>query len=179
MPTENSAVHPMEKSSGSFMALTAAPQSKALPDSAVTDGGSAAGVASQTQTYMDRVRNYVPVEVIGFFIFVNAMVAQDTNDPSSKMANDFVAIASIVVSLVAVFVIARMANAKAKTETWVVQASVSACAFLVWAYAVGAQAVSVLDITQEPVIAAFLLATFSLFSGLIVPVKRKSPAPTA
>jgi len=172
MPTENSAIHPLQKASGSLLTLTAAPQKKALSDTVVESAQSSERVESQTQTYMDRIRNYVPVEVIGFFIFVNAMIKDDGDGKTLTGADSFVAIGSVVVALAAACIFARMANEKADTKVWIVQAMTSSVAFLVWAYAIGAEAVKVIKIPQEPVIAAFLLATFSLFSGLIVPLKK-------
>ena len=89
------------------------------------------------------------------------------------MADNFVAVASAVVAVAAVVIFAKMANAKASTQVWVVQSVVSCVAFFVWAYAIGAEVFTVLELPQSPVISGFLLATFTLFSGLIVPVNKK------
>lgn len=169
MVIANAAIVPAEKSSGPMFQLTAMPTSP-IKDKVVEKGSTEEGVEKQAQTYMERIRNYIPVEVIGFFIFCNALVTQD----SGKVADEFVAVASVVVALVAVVIFTKMANAKASTEIWAVQSFVSGIAFLVWAYAINAEAFTVLHWPQSPVISGFLLATFTLFSGLVVPVKRKS-----
>lgn len=125
--------------------------------------------------YLDRVRAYVPVEVIAFFIFVNALVDSEKVakfvDLKSLTNDQGIALAGLVVGALATIVYARMAATANKTTVWGVQAAISLVAFLVWAYAMGAQAFVVLGMASVPAVAGFLLATFTMISGFIVPVK--------
>ena len=68
MPTANAAIVPAQKSSGPMVMLTAMPTSL-IKDQVVVDGSKDAAVGAKVQSYMDRIRAYIPVEVIGSSFF--------------------------------------------------------------------------------------------------------------
>lgn len=186
MTSANQAVAPALRAAGPFMMLTAAPVSK-------TGTVESTGTPTKdAQGYIDRVRNYIPLEVIAFFIFANSMVSGDDGQVGSLWgqgddggltmtlanfgSNEFVALASFVVALIGTVIYVKMATDKAGSQTWKLHAAMSCLAFAVWAYALKAEAWDVLGIPIEPSISGFLLGTFTLFSGLIVPVRKDATA---
>ncbi|WGW05514.1 hypothetical protein [Tropicibacter oceani] len=175
MANATRAITPERQTSGPLMRLTAAPINRNLQDV-----HKAARDANSTQTYIDRVRNYIPLEVIAFFIFCNAMIdngeAPQLLWSGSASPDDFVAVATVLVSLVGVVIYVKTAAERADTGTWKLHAVVSCLAFLVWAYAIGAEALPVLGIPQVPSVSGLLLGTFTLFSGLVVPVRKDDAA---
>ncbi len=168
-------VQPKGSSRGSFTLSTAA-----VP--ATDDSKKAA------ENYLERVRAYIPVEVLAFFIFANSLVgelvapgrptAQVGGDQSAVQAsapmwtsNEWVALAALAIGAVGTIIYARIAARANRGAVWGVQATLSLIAFLIWTYAIGAKAYLVLDIDVVPAVAGLLLATFTLFSGLVVPLK--------
>ena len=149
------------------------------------------------QSFIDRVRAYVPLEVLAFFIFVNSMIGDDqTLTPEQMRAagyekpwptlwsnsppltpDDYVALATLAVGILATIIFVRTSSAADGRQTWRVQAVVSVLAFLVWGYAIRAEAYYVLDVPFAASVSGFLLGTFTLFSGLIVPVEPDSAPP--
>ena len=141
------------------------------------------------ENYLERVRAYIPVEVLAFFIFANSLAGAvfAPGEPTSQVggsasspphqvltADGWVALAALAIGAVATVIFARIA-AKAKNgPVWGVQASLALAAFLIWTYAMGAKGYEVLHIPVIPVVSGFLLATFTLFSGLVVPLKGES-----
>lgn len=166
-------VAPQERESG-FVTLSTGTVGSAKPEDA--------------KNYLDRVRAYVPLEVVAFFIFANSLVLGRVlqNEVAIKgkpavlvtTVDGYVAIATLVIGAVATLVYANLAAKTAGRDTWYVQAAVSLVAFFIWAYAIGARALELTIIPVVPSVAGLLLATFTLFSGLIVPVKQPAtPAP--
>jgi hypothetical protein len=130
--------------------------------------------------YLDRVKAYVPVEVVAFFIFVNSLVLGRAMTAAVGGGKDvhqawtvdgWVALSALVVGALASVLFTFAAAKKAGQRASRVQALVTLVAFLVWAYALGARAFEVVGILIVPSVAGLLLGTFTLLSGFIVPVK--------
>lgn len=122
--------------------------------------------------YLERIAKYVPGEVLAFFIFINAIL-----DQASKTGGKAATMAGIPVSSVAqgalivcmVLVPLFVWYVREKGDAWLTNAFVSTLAFPFWAYALGATAFDHWDGN----LAAILLATFTVVSGLISPRARK------
>ena len=170
------AVQPESAPSG-LIALRAGTANASGRESAAIPGKSA-------DSYIDRVRAYIPVEIIAFFIFVNSLVETTTiraasGSDGARIAVDgadaWVAVAALAIGAAATIVYAYLAAKNNKSPVWGVQAAVSLCAFLVWTYAMGGNGYYALGLAVVPSVAGLLLATFTLFSGFVVPI---APRPT-
>src|SRR5687767_7400738 len=82
--------------------------------------------------YLDRVRAYVPVEVVAFFVFVNALVdgtkVTKFTSFASLSQDDGIALAGLAIGIIGTILYARMAAAANGTKVWGVQAIVSLAA---------------------------------------------------
>jgi ABC-type uncharacterized transport system permease subunit len=111
----------------------------------------------------------VPAEPIAFFIFINAILdqAMRTGGKSAMMAGfpvSNIAVGALIAGMVLTpFFIWYV---REDGDAWVVNAFVSTLAFPFWAYALGAVAFSEY---RDGNLAAILLATFTVVSGLITP----------
>ena len=150
--------------------LTAAP---------VKASGSAAEAAQSTQTYIDRIKHYIPIEVIAFFVFVNALF----DESPATSADEIVAIASLVIAVVGTIVYVNVSSKSNAVAVWGVQASISVLALLVWVYAIDSAPIQLMQvhwgIEHNGKLAGLLLATFTLFSGLVVPTAKADDATAA
>jgi uncharacterized membrane protein YraQ (UPF0718 family) len=91
-------------------------------------------------------------------------------DTGSIAIDGYVAIASVIVGIIASVLYVRSSANAAQKSTWVVQAVMSVIAFLVWVYALDAKAFQLVSSNfQSAALSGFLLATFTLFSGLVIP----------
>jgi hypothetical protein len=181
------------------------------PDAVSIDAGAnrleGAKLETTRQNFIDRVRAYIPLEVLAFFIFVNSTVSDGVGPEilgdaaparptpwgaeslgawfGALSADDWVALSSVAVSVVAIFLFVRTATGRTGRTAWVLQGLVSTVAFFVWIYAIRAEAFYVAGLHYYPSISGFLLGTFTLFSGFLVPVsasrdpKAPSPPPAA
>src|SRR5581483_9705673 len=120
-----------------------------------------------------RITKYVPGEVLAFFVFINVILeqAKKTGGKDAAMAGvpiTAVAQGALLVGLVLtplfVWYVRREGDA------WITNAFVSTLAFPFWAYALGAVAFS--DYWDGN-LAAILLATFTVMSGLISPPRPR------
>jgi hypothetical protein len=127
--------------------------------------------------YLERIAKYMPGEVLAFFIFINAVLEQAAKSggknatmagvPVMTVAQGSLLVALILVPLFVWYV-------REEGDAWLTNAIVSTLAFPFWAYAVGAVAFS--DFWDGN-LAAILLATFTVVSGLVSPrVKRQKKA---
>lgn len=150
--------------------------------------GARAGVAADAQTppserefqgYLERVRNYIPAEIVAFFIFVNSLVGNQVRDAQGTLDVDgYVAAAALVASIVGCVLFVR-ATAKAENNpVWRLQAVVSVVALLIWAYAMNAKIFGVFDVPVVPSVSGFMVACFTLLSGFIVPSMPKDAGGT-
>jgi hypothetical protein len=130
--------------------------------------------AQPADNYLERIAKYIPGEVLAFFIFINVILEQamKAGGKAAAMAGIpvfFVAVGALSVStaLVPVFVW----YVREPGDAWRTNAWVSTLAFPFWAYAVGAVA---FDDYWDGNLAAILLATFTVVSGLASP---RAPRP--
>jgi hypothetical protein len=124
--------------------------------------------------YLERIAKYVPAEVLAFSIFINAILDQAVKSGGKLTAMAGVPVVTIaMVAFVACWVFAPLFAwyVRQKGEAWLVNAFVSFLAFPVWSYAIGNVA---FHDYRDGNLAAILLVTFSLFSGLIAP---RAPSP--
>ena len=129
--------------------------------------------APRTDNYLERIAKYVPGEVLAFFIFINVILEQAvrTGGKSAVMAGlpvTTVAQGALVVGLVLTPLF--IWYVREEGDAWLTNAVVSTLAFPFWAYALGAVA---FDAHWDGNLAAILLATFTVVSGLISPRTRR------
>lgn len=128
-------------------------------------------------SYIDRVRTYVPVETIGFFVFVNSIVNLDVAlTPAGTLKTDgYVAILAFLVGVLTTVALVRQRALRRGQAAWRAPAIFSASAFAIWSYAVNpryvevlanAEATSWLRIAYTPSAAAFMLGVFALFVAI-------------
>lgn len=157
---------------------------KAVPAPGTADDGllgddPAAGDQSATmQSYLDRVQNYIPAEIIAFFIFVNSLIAGSVGERTEILgflniggAEDWVSVLALGIGLIACWLYAFSAASSEHHSSWKIQAFLWTIAFLIWVYAIDAKVLAVLGIKLVPSLSGLLLATFTLFSGMVVPKK--------
>ena len=136
-------------------------------------GGESSGNQTQSddyQGYLDRLQNYIPAEIIAFYIFVNSLISETTDSENSEWTIDGgVAVAALLAGIFACFFYAKAASAKDENPAWLNQAVFWVIAFLIWVYAIDAKVLDVFNIALVPSLAGFLLAGFTLFSGLVIP----------
>jgi hypothetical protein len=120
--------------------------------------------------YLLRLAKYVPAEVLAFSILINAILEQALRNGGTAAAMAgipvmTIAIATVVLgTLMAPFFVWYVHE---KGDAWVTNACVSFVAFPFWSYALGAVAFT--DI-RDGNLAAILLASFTVMSGLIKPL---------
>ncbi len=135
---------------------------------------------SQEQGYLDRVNNYIPSEVVAFFIFVNSLVGAKVIDSNGQVLIDgWVAIFAILVSIVACIIFVRSTAKSEKNPVWGLQAVVSIIALIIWSYAIEAKYLVVLGVEVVPSVSGLILASFTMLSGFLVPKLPATNSPTA
>jgi hypothetical protein len=136
------------------------------PASQPHDGGA---LASQDD-YLLRLAKYVPAEVLGFSILINAILDQALRNggPAAMMAGVpvmTIALAALIVgTVVSPFYVWYIHQ---KGDAWVTNALVAFFAFPFWSYALGAVAFT--DY-RDGNLAVILLASFTAASGLVKPL---------
>jgi hypothetical protein len=119
--------------------------------------------------YLERIAKYVPAEVIAFSMVINAVLdqAMKTGGKAAMMAGfpvTTIAGGALIAGLI--FTPIFVWYVREEGDAWITNAFVSTLAFPFWAYAMGAVAFS--DF-RDGNLAAILLATFTVCSGLISP----------
>ena len=127
--------------------------------------------------YLERIAKYVPGEVLAFFVFLNVILeqAQKTGGKGAVMAGvpvTTVAQGALILGLVLTPLFVWYVREEG--DAWLTNAFVSTLAFPFWAYALGAVA---FNEYWDGNLAAILLATFSVVSGLIAPRLRRPKKP--
>ena len=145
------------------------------PASQPRDG---AAIETEQDDYLLRLAKYVPAEVLGFSILINAILDQALRNggPAAMMAG--VPVTTIAFSMLILGTIMSALYAwyvHQDGDAWVTNALVSLFAFPFWSYALGAVAFA--DY-RDGNLAAILLASFTAMSGLIKPLPM-SPARAA
>ena len=136
-----------------------------------SDGTAGSGTYEliQQDDYLLRAAKYVPAEVLAFSVFINAILDQSLRDggKAATMAGIpvmAVAVAALIVgTIMAPFFVWYVHE---KNDAWITNACVSFVAFPFWSYALGAVAFTGM---RDGNLAAILLATFTVASGLIKP----------
>jgi len=127
-----------------------------------------------TDGYLERIAKYVPAEMLAFSIFINAILDQTvkTGGKLTSMAG-FPVTTIAVIAFVACWICAPLFvwYVRQKGDAWVVNALVSFLAFPIWSYAIGNVA---FQDYRDGNLAAILLVSFSLLSGLVTP---RPPSP--
>jgi len=144
---------------------------RTAPREAGTAGGeSAPSRWIEQDDYLLRLAKYVPAEVLAFSIVINAILDQALHNGGSgaTMAGIpvmTIAIAALVLgTLMSPFFVWYVHQ---DGDAWLTNACVSFVAFPFWSYALGAVAFT--DI-RDGNLAAILLASFTVISGLIKPL---------
>jgi hypothetical protein len=131
--------------------------------------------ASQADNYLERIAKYVPGEVLAFFVFINVILEQavKTGGKAAAMAGvpvSTVALGALLVGLVLTPLFVWYV--REEDDAWITNACVSTVAFPFWAYALGAVA---FNDYWDGNLAAIMLATFTVVSGLISPPQTPQP----
>lgn len=123
--------------------------------------------------YLERMVKYVPAEIIAFSMLVNAILDQAVKSggktaamagfPVTGIAAGALVLACILTPLFCWYV-------REEGDAWIVNAVVSTVAFPFWAYLMGAVAFA--DF-HDGNLAAILVLTFTVVSGLIAPLPRR------
>ncbi|MEA2906720.1 MAG: hypothetical protein QOI12_4107 [Alphaproteobacteria bacterium] len=136
-------------------------------------GAEAREPASSPDNYLERIAKYVPGEVLAFFIFINAILEQvsKTGGKSAVMAGlPVTSVAQGALVLAIILVPLFVWYVREEGDAWLINALVSTLLFPFWAYAIGAVAFA--DYWDGN-LAAILLATVTVVSGLISPRARR------
>jgi hypothetical protein len=138
-------------------------------------GAPAFRMVVEPDDYLSRLAKYVPAEVLAFSVFINAILDQAlrAGGPTAMMAGIPV-MAVAVAALIAGMIMAPFFvwYVHEDNDAWITNAGVSFVAFPFWSYALGAVAFT--DI-RDGNLAAILLATFTVASGLIKPTTVELP----
>jgi len=119
--------------------------------------------------YLMRLAKYVPAEVLAFSVFINALLDQAirTGGAGATMAGipvTTIALGALIAgTLLSPFFVWYVHGER---DAWITNACVSCIAFPFWSYALGAVAFSGF---RDGNLAAILLASFTVLSGLIKP----------
>jgi hypothetical protein len=146
------------------------PAAAGARDGRGTAGDSAPSLAVDPDDYLQRLAKYVPAEIVAFSILINAILEQALRDggPAAAMAGIpvmTIAIAALVAgTIMSPFFVWYV---RQKGDAWITHAGVAFLAFPVWSYAL--DAVAFAD-HRDGNLAAIVLATFTLLSGLVKPL---------
>ena len=119
--------------------------------------------------YLERMVKYVPGEVIGFSMLINAILdqTQKAGGPNAAMAGlpiNIIATGALVVGIILTPLFCWYVREEG--DAWITNAAVSTLAFPFWAYLMGAVAFANI---HDGNLAVILVATFTVISGLVSP----------
>jgi len=123
--------------------------------------------------YVERMIKYIPGEVIGFSMLINAILDQALKGggPNAAMAGlPIAAIATGALLIGCVLTPLFCWYVREDGDAWIVNALVSTIAFPFWAYLMGAVAFAGI---HDGNFAVILVLTFTVISGLISPVASR------
>ncbi len=147
---------------------------RAAPEAGAAGGESAPSRWIEQDDYLLRLAKYVPAEVLAFSVVINAILDQALHNGGSGAAMAgipvmTIAIAALVLgTLMSPFFVWYVHK---DGDAWLTNACVSFVAFPFWSYALGAVAFT--DI-RDGNLAAIMLASFTVISGLIKPLAIES-----
>ena len=136
-------------------------------------GGMQMAGAQAGDNYLERMAKYVPAEIIAGFMLVNSILDQAVRAGGPKAAMAGFAVTTFAQgALVLACVLTPLFcwYVREEGDAWIVNAFVSTIAFPFWAYLVGAVAFANF---HDGNLAAILVLTFTVVSGLISPRPRK------
>ena len=127
--------------------------------------------------YLTRMVKYIPAEILGCSMLVNAILAQAmvAGGENATMAGfpvTGIAIGALVVGLVLTPLFCWYV--RTDDDAWLINAIVSTVAFPFWAYLMGAVAFAKF---HDGNLAAILILTFTAVSGLVAPVPDRTKKP--
>ncbi|HEX4410110.1 MAG TPA: hypothetical protein VH206_15160 [Xanthobacteraceae bacterium] len=123
--------------------------------------------------YLTRMVKYIPAEIIGCSMLVNAilqqaMIAGGDNAAMAGFSVTTIAIGALIVGIILTPLFCWYVREDG--DAWQINAIVSTIAFPFWAYLMGAVA---FDKVHDGNFAAILILTFTGVSGLVAPVADK------
>lgn len=139
-------------------------------------GAGAPQAAPAADNYLERVAKYVPGEVLAFFVFINVILEQAVKSGGKAAAMAGVPVSTVAVGALLVGLVLTplfVWYVREEDDAWITNACVSTVAFPFWAYALGAVAFN--DVWDGN-LAAIMLATFTVVSGLISPPRAEQPS---
>jgi hypothetical protein len=120
--------------------------------------------------YLLRMAKYIPAEVLGFSMLVNAILAQAMVSGGDNASMAGFSVTSIAIGAMIVGCILTPLfcwYVREDGDAWIVNAVVSTVAFPFWSYLMGAVAFAKF---HDGNLAAILIMTFTAVSGLVAPV---------
>lgn len=132
-----------------------------------------AASAEPGDDYLTRMVKYIPAEIVGCSMLVNAILAQamTAGNGAATMAGlsvTTIAIGALVVGLILTPLFCWYVREEG--DAWIVNAVVSTIAFPFWCYLMGAAAFAKF---HDGNLAAILILTFTAVSGLVAPLPQR------
>lgn len=127
-------------------------------------------VAEPGDNYLERMVKYVPGEVLGFSMLINAILdqAMKAGGPNAAMAGVPITVIATGALLVGCILTPLFCwYVRQDGDAWIVNAAVSTIAYPFWAYLMGAVAFANV---HDGNLAVILVLTFTVVSGLISPL---------
>lgn len=138
------------------------------------------------QNYVDRIRGYIPVEVVAFYVFVNSLISDNVFQKSEAVGNTidqatnqlsltadgYVAVIATILGIIGTTIYVRTTAKDNGIAAWKISCSIAVVAFIIWVYAMDAKIFDVLKLEVIPSVSGLLLASFTLFVGIIVPTTK-------
>ncbi len=145
-------------------------------DGILQSGRAAAPLAALDpgDSYVERAIKYIPAEVLGFFMLINAILdqAMKSGGPGAAMAGVPIAVIATGALVVGCVLTPLFCwYVRRDSDAWALNAAVSTVAFLFWSYLMGAVAFANI---HDGNLAVILVATFTVVSGLVSPLRRKA-----
>jgi hypothetical protein len=136
----------------------------------------AAPTADTGDDYLLRMVKYIPAEVLGFSMVVNAILAQAVvaggeNASMAGFSVTSIAVGALIIGCILTPLFCWYVSTEG--DAWIVNAVVSTIAFPFWSYLMGAVAFAKL---HDGDLAAILIMTFSAVSGLVAPIANRPKA---
>jgi hypothetical protein len=132
--------------------------------------------AESSDNYLERAVKYIPAEVIGFSLVINAILdqAMKAGGPDAAMAGVPIMVVATGALLVGCILTPLFCwYVYQDGDAWILNAAVSTVAFPFWAYLTNAVAFSNF---HDGNLAVILIATFTAVSGLVSPLSGKTRA---
>ena len=135
--------------------------------------------ADPGDNYLERAVKYIPAEVIGFSLIINAILdqAMKAGGPDAAMAGLPIMVVATGVLLVGCILTPLFCwYVHRDGDAWMLNAAVSTVAFPFWAYLTNAVA---FNNFHDGNLAVILVATFTVVSGLVSPMVGKTKVKAA